>query len=67
MRPSEDRFKRLEDVHVQRHGVADDLLEELLASFGLAVKKHRLVRLLGVPPKFSAVGTPAPLHGRDLF
>ena len=48
-------LKRLEGVYVNRYGVADDLLEELLAQFDLAFPQHRL-RPLGIPPELASVG-----------
>ena len=45
-----------EGVHVNRHRVADNLVEELLTQFDLALPQRALVGPLGVPPERGAIG-----------
>ena len=55
-----------EDVHVERHGMADDLLEELLAQLYPALPQRALMWLLRVPPELGAAGQRCIDAGRDL-
>ena len=49
-------FEGREGVHVDRHRVTDDLVEELFADFDFTVPQHPLVGALGVPQKLTSVG-----------
>ena len=49
-------FECREGVHVERYGVADDLVVECLAEADFTVKKHLFIGLALVPPKNGAVG-----------
>ena len=44
-----------EGVHVERHRMADNLLEERLAQFDLAIPQYRLVGFAFVPPEHGAL------------
>ena len=45
-----------EGVHVERHRVVDDLIEEIFAEPDLAVPQYPLIRALRVPPELTPVG-----------
>ena len=40
-----------QDVHIERHRMLDDLVEELLAQLDLALPQHAIIGPLGVPPE----------------
>ena len=49
-------FEGLENVHVERHRVVDDLVEKRLPQIDFALPQRRLVVLALVPPKCAPVG-----------
>ena len=49
-------LESLQDVHVERYGVVDDLVEELLPQIDFALPQRGLVGLALVPPEFGAGG-----------
>ena len=49
-------FEGREGVHVERHRVADDLVEKRLPKIDFALPQHPLVCLALVPPEIGAVG-----------
>ena len=49
-------LKSLQDVQIQRDRVADDLVEELLAQFNLAIPKPQLTGCALAPPESGPAG-----------